>query len=95
MKKNIKVPESIFNDINYYHYIVQYQGDIEEEISKEPGYYVTIINDKYAIVSVLKEKLEIDIEEPIFHLLYMLNQQKCIHFKKFHQLKLLKLIFYN
>ena len=37
MKENFRAPENIFNDTNYYHYIVQYQGNIEEEVSKQPG----------------------------------------------------------
>ena len=35
MKKNIGA-EKIYHDINYDNYIVQYQGDIEAEISKKP-----------------------------------------------------------
>ena len=61
MKKNIAV-ERIYHDINYDNYIVQYQGDIESEISKKPDYYVTVINDKYAIVSVKKD-IEINTSE--------------------------------
>lgn len=55
MEMKFKVPENIFKDINYYSYIVQYQGDIQSEISKYPGYYVIIINNKYAIVTVKRE----------------------------------------
>lgn len=47
--------ERIFHDINYDNYVVQYQGDIEAEISKIPDYYVTVINDRYAVVSVKKD----------------------------------------
>jgi hypothetical protein len=61
MKKNINA-EKIYHDINYDNYIVQYKGDIESEISKKSDYYVTIINDKYAIVSVKKD-VEININE--------------------------------
>jgi len=64
MKKNIEA-ERIYHDINYDNYIVQYQGDIESEISKKPGYYVTVINDKYAIVSVIKD-LEINMSEETY-----------------------------
>jgi subtilisin family serine protease len=53
-------PKNIFKDINYDHYMVQYQGDIEEEVSRNPGYFTTIINDKYAILSINKD-LGIDI----------------------------------
>jgi len=58
MKRNIAA-EKIYHDINYDNYIVQYQGDIESEISQKPDYYVTVINDKYAIVSLRKD-LEIN-----------------------------------
>ena len=64
MKKST-ITENIFHDINYDNYIVQYQGDIESEISKRPDYYVTIINDKYAIVSVKKD-LEINMSEETY-----------------------------
>jgi subtilisin family serine protease len=64
MKKST-IAENIFHDINYDNYIVQYQGDIESEISKKPDYYVTIINDKYAIVSVKKD-LEINMSEETY-----------------------------
>ena len=58
--KHSMTTENIFNQINYNHYMVQYQGNIEEEISKNPNYYVTIINEKYAILSI-KSDLGIDI----------------------------------
>jgi len=61
MKKS-KSADNILHDINYYHYIVQYQGDIEAEISKRPDYYATIINDKYAIVSIKKELVQQGLE---------------------------------
>lgn len=54
------VPEKIFSDPNYYHYMVQYQGNIEDEVSKMPGYYATIINDNYAIISISGD-LNVDI----------------------------------
>ncbi|MDR3596302.1 S8 family peptidase [Clostridium sp.] len=54
MKKNL-LQERILNDVNYDNYIVQYQGDIEAEISKIPDYIVTVINDKFAMVSVKKD----------------------------------------
>ncbi|MCE5220586.1 MAG: S8 family peptidase [Clostridium sp.] len=64
MKKNIEA-EKILHDVNYNNYIVQYEGDIELEISKRPGNYVMIINDKYAIVSV-KKNLEINLSEETY-----------------------------
>ncbi len=65
MEGNFKTSRNIFSDANYYHYIVQYQGNINEEVSKYPGYYVTIINNKYAIISADRE-LELNLEKPIF-----------------------------
>jgi subtilisin family serine protease len=65
MKRQFTVPESIFTDVNIDNYVVQYQGDIQEELSKYPGYYVTIINDLYAIVS-LEKNVEINVGEPYF-----------------------------
>lgn len=65
MKENFRVPRNIFSDEKYFHYIVQYEGNIEEEVSRQPGYYVTIINNKYAIISADRE-LELNIEEPKF-----------------------------
>lgn len=65
MKGNYRVPPNIFSDPNYYHYVVQYEGNIEEEISKQPGYFVTIINDKYAIVSTNQEA-QLNIQGAIF-----------------------------
>ncbi|OPJ59266.1 S8 family peptidase [Clostridium chromiireducens] len=66
MEKTFRVaPREIFNDKNYFHYIVQYEGNIEEDVSKHPGYYVTIINDRYAILSSNRE-LEININPPFF-----------------------------
>jgi subtilisin family serine protease len=66
LKKNFLVPEYIFRDINYYQYLIQYQGDIEAEITIDSGYYVTIINDKYAILVVPASEVEIDIRKPEF-----------------------------
>ncbi|MDR5587788.1 MULTISPECIES: S8 family peptidase [Clostridium] len=55
MKRQFNIPRNIFNDTNNDNYIIQYQGDIMGEISKEPNYYVLLINDKYAIISVPKD----------------------------------------
>lgn len=65
MSKDFRVPQNIFSDPNYYHYIVQYEGNIEEEVSKQPGFYVTIVNDKYAIISTVND-IQINIEGPKF-----------------------------
>lgn len=61
MKNNIE-HEKILHDIRYDNYVVQYQGNIEEEMSQRPGYYMTIINDRFAIVSVPKD-VEINISK--------------------------------
>lgn len=54
MKKNIEA-ENVFNNINFDNYVVQYQGDIVSDISKVPNYYVTVLNERFAIVSVPKD----------------------------------------
>lgn len=59
MKESV-VPESVFSDKDYYHYMVQYQGDIQEEVSRIQGYYATVITEKYAILSI-NNNLGIDI----------------------------------
>lgn len=65
MKRQISVPGDLFINMDYFHYVVQYEGNIIEEVSKVPGYYVTIINNKYAIVSV-KGEVELNVEGPKF-----------------------------
>lgn len=65
MSESYRAPRNIFLDTNYYHYIVQYEGNIEEEVSKQPGFYVTIVNDRYAIISTLSD-IEINVEGPKF-----------------------------
>ena len=54
MRENA-VPENIFRDINYNHYLVEYEGDIKAEILKLPDYYATVINDRYAIISIKRD----------------------------------------
>lgn len=44
-------PSSIFTDEKYIHYIAEYSGNIEAEASNSSDHYLTIINDKYVIVS--------------------------------------------
>jgi Subtilase family. len=65
VSESYRTPRNIFLDTNYYHYIVQYEGNIEEEVSKQPGFYVTIVNDRYAIISTLSD-IEINVEGPKF-----------------------------
>ncbi|WP_143317459.1 S8 family peptidase [Clostridium sp. HBUAS56017] len=64
MKKSSEFSETLFRDPNYYQYIVQYQGDLENEILQQEKYYVTLINDRYAILLAPKENTEIDITSP-------------------------------
>ncbi|NFH70064.1 peptidase S8 [Clostridium botulinum] len=59
------IPRDIFHNTNYKHYIVQYQGKIDEKALQKEGYYISIINDKYAIISTLKGK-KINIDDPLF-----------------------------
>ncbi|MDS0528281.1 S8 family peptidase [Clostridium sp. SHJSY1] len=61
MKKNTEFSEDLFSDPNYYQYIVQYQGEIEYEELKQQGYYISVINDKYAILLIPTSGQEIDI----------------------------------
>ena len=65
MSESYRAPRNIFLDTNYYHYIVQYEGNIQEEVSKQQGFYVTIVNEKYAIISTVND-IEINIEGPKF-----------------------------
>jgi subtilisin family serine protease len=63
MKRNSTMADRVFNDINFDNYIVQYEGDIEAELSQYENFFLIIINEKYAIVSVPKD-FEININEP-------------------------------
>lgn len=65
MKRNSTIGDKAFNDATIDNYIVQYEGDIEEEFSRYENFYVIIINEKYAIASVPKD-FEINIQEPFF-----------------------------
>ena len=86
MAKVFTVPESIFTDINIDNYVVQYQGDIQEELSKYPGYYVTIINDLYAIVS-LKKNVEINVGEPYFSTIVYVKPAEMFTFEEISPLE--------
>lgn len=61
MEKNTEFSEELFRDASYYQYIVQYQGQIDYEALKQKGYYVTVINDKYAILLVPANDFQTDI----------------------------------
>lgn len=63
MKRNSTISDRVFNDISFDSYIVQYEGDIETELSQYENFFVILINEKYAIVSVPKD-FEINISEP-------------------------------
>ena len=65
MKGWFRAPQNVFSDPDYFHYVVEYLGNIDEEVSKEPGYFVTIINNRYAIVSV-NEEVQLNIQPPFF-----------------------------
>ncbi|WP_315076324.1 S8 family peptidase [uncultured Clostridium sp.] len=59
------IPRNLFHNTNYNHYIVQYQGEIDEQALQKKGYYIAIINDKYAIISAEKGK-KINVDDPLF-----------------------------
>lgn len=65
MESKFRQQRNLFSDPRYYHNVVEYQGNIEEELTKYPGYFVTIINNKYAIVSS-DRNVQINVEGPIF-----------------------------
>ena len=75
MIRDPKAPNDLFTNIDYYHYIVEYQGNIQEEVSKKPGYYVTIINYKYAIVSTKTEN-PLSMKELKFTSIVLVNPQQ-------------------
>lgn len=59
-KKFSNAPSEIFSDPNYIHYVVEYQGDLENEAAYSSDHYITIINDKYAIISLILEDIATD-----------------------------------
>ena len=52
MKADPTAPNDLFINTAYKHYIAQYQGNISEQSNKIPYIYTTIIDDKYAIISL-------------------------------------------
>ena len=52
MKADPSAPNDLFINPMYKHYVSQYQGDIISQSIKNPYIYTTIIDDKYAIVSI-------------------------------------------
>lgn len=57
IKKFSNAPREIFNKPEYASYIVEYQGDLEKEASLSKDFYITIINDKYAAITVAFENI--------------------------------------
>ncbi|ADL51298.1 S8 family peptidase [Clostridium cellulovorans] len=64
-QKNNNYPKDLFTSTAYYHYLIEYVGNIQEEVSKKPGFYVNIINPRYAVLSVKAPK-EPNIEDVYF-----------------------------
>ncbi|GAA0086110.1 hypothetical protein UT300007_25490 [Clostridium sp. CTA-7] len=58
---NFTTPEYVFSNPSYMHYLVQYEGNKYNKLDNTPGVYVTVIDDNYAVVSILSGMLE-DIE---------------------------------
>lgn len=56
LKADPSAPKDLFINPTYKHYIAQYEGNIIEQSLKNPYIYTTIINDKYAIVSLPVDK---------------------------------------
>lgn len=75
MIRDVKAPDDLFTNKDYYHHVVEYQGNIQEELSKQPGYYVTIINYKYAIVSTIGETA-LNAKEPYFLSIVYVNLEQ-------------------
>ena len=71
-------PKKVFDTETYLNIVVQYQGNIVEEVSKNPDYYVTVINDKYAILSFKSDKSSNFIHYKVYLLLMLL---KYVRFK--------------
>ncbi|WP_244835199.1 S8 family peptidase [Clostridium sp. BJN0001] len=53
------VDGNIFKNLSYYHYLVQYIGDIKEEFLNHPFFIVTVLDDNFAILSIPKDKIEV------------------------------------
>lgn len=70
MESNFTTPDDFLKNADYFSYLVKYQGNIKEEVSKYPGYYVVVLDDSHAIVSVLRDIIaqgkDINTAEPYF-----------------------------
>ncbi|XPI48993.1 S8 family peptidase [Clostridium isatidis] len=51
LNRQFNPDENIFNNPDIYHYIVHYIGDVAAEIANYPDLKITILTDKYAILS--------------------------------------------
>lgn len=65
MKRKSILTDNILRDLNFNHYLVEYQGDIEAEVNQYANYSVVIIDSKHAIVSVRGDE-ELNVEGPKF-----------------------------
>lgn len=45
-------PITVFNNPKYISYVVEYQGDIEKDAELSSEFYISVINDKYAVVTM-------------------------------------------
>ena len=70
MESKFTTPDDFLNNADYFSYLVKYQGNIKEEVSRYPGYYVLVLDDSHAIVSVLRDIIaqgkDINTAEPYF-----------------------------
>lgn len=70
MESKNTTPDDFLKNADYFSYLVKYQGDIKEEVSKHSGYYVVVLNSDYAIVCVQRDiiasGLDINTGEPYF-----------------------------
>lgn len=55
MAANYVTPDDFLKSPDYFSYLVQYQGNIVEEISRYSDYHVVVLDNKHAIVSVLRD----------------------------------------
>lgn len=52
MKKRFSnAPQYVFNNSDYISYVVEYQGDISKDAVLSADHYITVIDDKYAIIT--------------------------------------------
>lgn len=56
-KEFSNAPIGVFNNPNYINYVVQYQGDIAKDAELSSKYYITVINDEYAVITMPFDKI--------------------------------------